>query len=152
MVVSQLSSACAAEVMVGSYACAVCAHGPLHKHECVVVNASTPPQTKRQITGLAQRAVQLEQATSTHNTSVISRKGDMQVSNAQADLEPACCQVSMSVFLCQPLADCQDCGHHTTTVQLPLAALGAVLQVLGEHIHMLQTHAQTHGGKLASAR
>lgn len=74
----------------------------------------------------------------------------MQVHYAQADLESACCQVSMSVLLCQPLADCKDCGHHTATVQLPLAALCAMLQVLGEDIHMLQTHAQTHGGMVAS--
>ena len=58
------------------------------------------------------------------------------------DLEPACCQVSMSVLLCESLADCQDCGNYAATVQLSLAALGAMLQVLGEDIHMLQT--QTH--------
>jgi len=38
------------------------------------------------------------------------------------------------------LTGSQYCGDDTTAVQLTLAALGAVLQVLCEDIHMLQTH------------
>lgn len=40
----------------------------------------------------------------------------------------------------QHLTGSQYCGDNTTAVQLPLAALGAVLQVLCEDVHMLQTY------------
>lgn len=46
----------------------------------------------------------------------------------------------MAVALCKALADSQHGGDYPAAVKLTLAALGSILQVLCEDIHMLQIH------------
>ena len=57
-------------------------------------------------------------------------------------LKSACSQIAVPKLLCQDLAGSQDSCDDTATVQLALAALLPVLQVLCEHIHMLRRHAR----------